>query len=317
MQTVTAQCGLMKEVSHGVRFTKFIFTDKYDGTSSVRSLNIVTTDHELELTWSIDRSYRVVSNMDPSIRCVWEKIKLNQKFEENIFGNVVIHGAAGYLSIDTFDRNSLPFEKDLSTFNIHCKVHQQIVIRINIYRDDERITSMIKELGASLENKSMHDVVLMVKDEEISACKHIMSARSEVFASMFESEMIEKKTGLVEISDIELSTFKRLLNFIYTSKVDSNDTDELRGLIIAADKYAVSSLVSTCGYRLANKLTTDNAVDILILADLVRANFLKKDCISFILKNKDKIGDTEGYKNMIKSGRADLLSDIFLQAQLK
>lgn len=127
---------------------------------------------------------------------------------------------------------------------------------------------------------------------------------------MFEADMQEKETSRAEITDIEPKIFKLLLRFMYCGKLDCHEADELLKLTLAADKYEVKSLVSLCSYRISNKLTVDNAVDALIVADRVRNNYCKNKCMDFIIENKDKVIDTESYEIIVES-HANLLSEIF------
>lgn len=99
---------------------------------------------------------------------------------------------------------------------------------------------------------------------------------------------------------------------MYCGKLDSYDTHELIQLIVVADKYSVRSLVSFCGYRITCNLSTDNAVDILIIADLVKEHFKKKYCMDFIIANKDEIVKSQSFKNMVKT-HAYSLAELFCQ----
>lgn len=181
----------------------------------------------------------------------------------------------------------------------------------------ERVYSIIEDYDKFLKNQEFCDIIFVVENEEIPAHKQILIARNEVFAKMFTSKMLEKETSRVEIIDIESKIFKLLLRFIYCGKIGSIEANELQKLILAADKYSVENLVNICGNRLFSKLSIENAVHTLMIADLVRINYLKKNCIDLILKYKDKVIETEGYKEMVKSGRIELLSELFQKIQPK
>ena len=59
---------------------------------------------------------------------------------------------------------------------------------------------------------------------------------------MLTSGMVEDRTGVVEIEDIEAETLEKLLEFIYSDQIDDMD-DNLYRLFYAADKYEVKGLV--------------------------------------------------------------------------
>ena len=54
--------------------------------------------------------------------------------------------------------------------------------------------------------------------------------------------MREAKTGVVVVQDIEGKTMEKLLEFIYTGKIEEID-NQLERLLYAADKYEVQDLV--------------------------------------------------------------------------
>ena len=56
------------------------------------------------------------------------------------------------------------------------------------------------------------------------------------------SGMVEDRTGVVEIEDIEAETLEKLLEFIYSDQIEDMD-DHLYRLFYAADKYEVKGLV--------------------------------------------------------------------------
>ena len=59
---------------------------------------------------------------------------------------------------------------------------------------------------------------------------------------MLTSDMREAKTGVVVSQDIEGKTMEKLLEFIYTGKIEDID-NQLERLLYAADKYEVQDLV--------------------------------------------------------------------------
>lgn len=143
-----------------------------------------------------------------------------------------------------------------------------------------------------------------------------ISARSPVFAAMFEHEMEERKQNRVAITDVEHEVLREMLRFIYTGK--SQNLEKMADdLLAAADKVRFSSshslrgvggrgeevygeidvdvfisvswfqydlgrLKIMCEEALCANLSIENAADILILADLHSAEQLKAQAIDFI-----------------------------------
>ena len=76
----------------------------------------------------------------------------------------------------------------------------------------------------------------------LNVCQVVISFSSDVFETMFESDMEEARQRMVEIRDIKAKTIEKLLEFIYTKRLPENAF--LPELIFAADKYNVRDLVS-------------------------------------------------------------------------
>ena len=94
---------------------------------------------------------------------------------------------------------------------------------------------MSDDYGALLADGKFTDVVLLVGGTEFKAHKNILSARSKVFAAMFEHDCLEKQQSSVTITDVAAGVFEELLRYIYSSKMP--DLDQFAtGLLAAADK---------------------------------------------------------------------------------
>lgn len=305
-------CKFRKEVFNGVRLLIFRHVFQFDGTKSTESpnsFNIITRDHELELTWTIERSYIIDSSRRNSYTLTWNKIKL-QKCDKNIHGNFFIYSSKNIFNRVRFfiNVNSLPYIEKLS--GLQCKSNDTLTVSFAIYVENQQVSTLLENYHGLLQTKKYSDITFLVGNEEISAHKLIVASRSDVFAAMFDSDMMEKKTGRIEITDIEPTIFKQLSSFMYSGNVDSMNTDELLKLIQAADKYSVRSLVNMCAYRLSCDLSIANAVDILIVAASVNSDFLKKNCIDLIIKNKQKIVTSESY-DKLRQFHPDVALEIF------
>ena len=94
---------------------------------------------------------------------------------------------------------------------------------------------MSNDYESLLGDDKFADVVLVVGDTELKAHKLILTARSEVFAAMFEHATKEKQKSSVDITDVSVDVFRKMLQFIYSGSVP--EMDELAvELLIVADK---------------------------------------------------------------------------------
>lgn len=301
--TANAELISKREIFNKILFSEFEFTFYPDGKESNRLFNLVTEDYDLKLVWKI---YRVFFDQksDGVYLCQWSQIQLD-KSDKKFFGNLEIKMKSGMVFKTTFDSYSLPLKNDLGLR--YCEDLDDITIKIQVYREDESLFSTLKTYEKFFENNESADFVFVCGNETISANKSILSSQSHVFASMFADCDGDTK----EITDVEPRIFNLMLRFIYCGKLELINNDNLLKVFELANKYSVKSLAYHCGYRLTCNLTVKNAIDDLVVADRVRDDFLKKECVDFIIKYKDEIVDTEAYKNVLVKKRADLLSEIF------
>lgn len=305
-QIVTADCvskndyvGLNEKPK---RCAQFRYEHVITVSSKYESLNIITqVDPKLDVSWILENRYRGTNWIDKYMD--WTSIKM-RKCGSPIFGNFKIK-AGDQLAVGSFNSKVSPHEYEFKKITI--KFPDRVVFAFDIYREIdkprlvfENFRSLTEDYEKLLENKESCDVTFVIGDEEIPAHKLIVAGRSNVFAKMFSSDMVEKNTGRVEIDDIEPSTFKLFLRFVYCGKLDSEDTDELFKLIEAANKYSIKDLVHLCAHRISYNIPLDNAIDILIVADRVGADFLKKDCVKMIAACRHYPAIREGYKKLRK-----------------
>ena len=59
--------------------------------------------------------------------------------------------------------------------------------------------------------------------------------------------ILEEKTGMVEIKDVDPKTLQTALNYIYTEEVSNDDISP--ALLAAADKYNLRALFNKCEKR--------------------------------------------------------------------
>ena len=108
--------------------------------------------------------------------------------------------------------------------------------RAILYNIPQHVHKLTQDYEQFFKNGHLADVVLVAGGRELKAHKAILSARSKVFAAMFEhSETKEAQESRIEITDLAADVCQQLLRYIYSSNIDS--LDHLAGeLLAAADK---------------------------------------------------------------------------------
>lgn len=158
-----------------------------------------------------------------------------------------------------------------------------------------------------LNNGLFSDVVMKsIEGTEFKVHKAVLASRSVVLKAHFEHNTTECHTNIVE-SPLEEEVLNEVLTFIYSDKAPSVD-DIPEKLLAAADYYQLSKLKSLCEEALQKKLTVENAIETLQLAEMHSAKILKKLTLEFIKDRRSKIiTETEGW---VKVKSVDLIKTI-------
>ncbi len=130
----------------------------------------------------------------------------------------------------------------------------------------------------------------------------ILSAANTVFAAMFQHELQEAKTRMVQIDDIEPGVFKRLLSYMYDGQIgslDDEDEDFVRQLLMAADKYCSDEVKDICERRLQSLIAIENVLDILVLAERHSCSRLYQAALDFAGKRRQQICFQPHWKEII------------------
>lgn len=141
--------------------------------------------------------------------------------------------------------------------------------------------SLSEDLGSLFENQRFSDVTFSVDGKELRAHKAILSARSAVFAAMFQHEMAERVQNRVVVTDLDYDVFREMLAYVYTGEAPNIESATAE-LLVAADKYDLRGLKVKCERVLCGALNAENAVDILELADRHCAELLKAEATRFL-----------------------------------
>ncbi|GFQ88350.1 speckle-type POZ protein [Trichonephila clavata] len=121
------------------------------------------------------------------------------------------------------------------------------------------------------------DITLRSADGKcIKAVKAVLCARSVIFNAMFETDMREINTGVVDISDVDNETLNLLLHFLYTDTLDNiHDHKIAVKLYITADKYQIFPLKDLCSNHLSSVASAKNVFDIMYLSSKYQDENLK------------------------------------------
>lgn len=226
--------------------------------------------------------------------------KLNQRQEFYFWGSNNTRG-----SYSGFWHNS----ESNKPLHIKMKVHSPGEIRRISSQSfkpvpDETLT-LSSELKVCMKklllDPNYSDVTLQCQDKAFKCHKVILGACSPVLNNMFETDMKESNTGLLEIVDFEPDVVEAMIEHVYTNEVTKVVTD-LDQLLYIGDKYDLRGLVDYCFREFCSRLDDDHlVVNMLVAADKLDKPKLKDLAMQKILHEKTKFQSDEYFIQKVKS----------------
>ncbi|GBN14700.1 Speckle-type POZ protein B [Araneus ventricosus] len=181
----------------------------------------------------------------------------------------------------------------------------------------ENIPSSLKnDFQNLLQEGTLSDFILKVGDKSLQVHKAVLCARSPVFKAMLTSNMEEKAKNMMDISDLEEDTVRRMLTFMYTDMAGNVDWDTAKKLYFAGDKYCLLTLKRICSEVLNQNLSISNVGEVLVLADMHADEYLKKKALEFICDHELEVMCSTEWKTFMADEMqlaSETMHDVFLK----
>eukprot|EP00092_Neocalanus_flemingeri_P071340 GFUD01087675.1.p1 GENE.GFUD01087675.1~~GFUD01087675.1.p1 ORF type:complete len:356 (+),score=75.65 GFUD01087675.1:77-1144(+) len=169
-------------------------------------------------------------------------------------------------------------------------------------KESEITDVLVTQLGSLFDKGQFTDCSILSGEQEFRCHKNILCARSSVFEAMFTANMEEKRSSKVTIKDIKEDIVKAMLKYIYTGKIEGLGDDQFHRLFYAADKYDLKELKDVCFKNMSANIDTENALELLILADQHNATKLR---------NKKEFEDQPGWLDNMMKSHPKMLAEMF------
>ena len=192
--------------------------------------------------------------------------------------------------------------RDVMKFISKCKVCESSNnVFYYIKSELENLRENLNNFAGQLhDEKEFVDVKIICNEKTLNGHKAVLSCRSEVFKTIIRNKSLTEKQGaVVEINenDFNSETMEQVLFYFYHGNVQNNEminTDLLR----AADKYEVVGLMDICAKYLESNLSLENALDVLVAAELTNQKALFESAAKFVKEKPGKKKKTGAYKEM-------------------
>ena len=168
---------------------------------------------------------------------------------------------------------------------------------------DERnfCVEMMKRLDIQRKNDHFCDVILEVGsgDEQarLKAHKIVLCAASPFFYKALNSDMKEKKEGVIRLEETSKPVMEEVLEYLYTGHVHINE-GSVFDLLAVADYFLISSLKTLCVNVLLQTLSFSSCIPAYYTAMKYRCEELMKKARDFIHSNFVAVAETENFLNL-------------------
>ena len=149
-----------------------------------------------------------------------------------------------------------------------------------------------------LNDPSTHDVTFKTSDGgSVSGHRAIVAAGSPVFHAMLYGNMKESNEKEITLPSVDTKTFKALLSFVYTGKIEM-DSENCIGILEAAHYFNIAMLENKCADFIATSLNIENCCAIASFAYGKKFDVLVERCLAFMYPNAYKIVKEASFKSL-------------------
>ena len=160
---------------------------------------------------------------------------------------------------------------------------------------------IMKRLDCLRRNEHLCDVTLEVGSGEdqarLKAHRNVLCAASPFFFNALNTEMKEKKEGVIRLKDTNKALMEKVLEYLYTGYADVNDKNAYE-LIAVADYILIPSLKYVCSKYIQQTLSFSNCLNAYYFSVKYQCAELKEEARSFILANFMAVTETENFLNL-------------------
>ena len=152
-------------------------------------------------------------------------------------------------------------------------------------------------------DKECVDLKILSDGKTFVCHKNVLSCQSEVFKTMIKNKsLIEKDTGMMEIEELAINfdTMEQFLYFLYHERVKDSEKINIE-LLMLADKYNVNDLVEECSKYFESNLSLENALDVLVSAEITNQRNLFGAASRFVCKNIGILKKSSAYQDLLKN----------------
>ncbi|XP_077975375.1 kelch-like protein 21 isoform X2 [Styela clava] len=159
---------------------------------------------------------------------------------------------------------------------------------------------MMMALNEQRASKEYSDFAIMVGDEKIPAHRNVLSAGSDYFRAMLSHENVESSTGIVAMKQVQYSSVKTCINYIYTGNFPTPGREEREQLMFTAHMLQLQGMCDKIAISLEKELSPESFYSTKMIANTFNCTGLVESCNKYALKNFQSIAADDDFKHLDK-----------------
>ncbi|XP_078366174.1 kelch-like protein 7 [Oculina patagonica] len=179
---------------------------------------------------------------------------------------------------------------------------------------------MMKRLDNQRRNEQFCDVILEIGSGDdqarLKAHRIVLCAASPFFSNAFNSDMKEKKEGVIRLEETNKAVMEEVLEYLYTGHVDINEHNAF-DLLHMADYLIVPSLKELSSKFILQTLSSSNCIKAYYSAESYQCPGLQKSARDFTLANFMVVTQSDDFLNLSVTQVEEWISsdDIMVKAE--
>ena len=125
----------------------------------------------------------------------------------------------------------------------------------------DHTSEAFEEMRRMREEGRLCDITLVVQGKEIRAHRLVLAASSHYFRSMFAGDMLESRSELVELKDVDADAVELLVEFAYSSRLEITVAN-VQSLMVASSLFDFPAVFESTSKFLVSQLHPSNCIGI-------------------------------------------------------
>ncbi|CAF0771955.1 unnamed protein product [Adineta steineri] len=191
----------------------------------------------------------------------------------------------------------------------------QLIIDRSNFQEKKNVDDQIRYHDAAMLLYTTHllsDIELVVNNEQhYKAHRAILSAGSDFFKAMFESNMTESTSKTISLKLDDVSSFPAVLKFLYVGSLEANylNFDQIESLLKLADMYQIPTLFKALLDLTTKEIDANNCLHLLFMEKYLGDDWptVRKQCIQIAAKHFLYICHQEEFSGLPFNALSDIL----------